>query len=248
MKWKLLIFVVILLVTGFVYLSRNNNVSPINPTNNFTEDKEQLVVLPQEAKTNVTIEQVVLTKPGYIVIRGSDGKRLGQIVEMSQYLEPGEHEKINILLGDFYTYNQNDQLIAMIYNDNGDKLFSELDEPSLGNVATFIKTGRPVPLAVLQQQVSSDSMGMETVRYTNNGFQPAKLTVPVGTMVEFINQSDKEMWVASNVHPDHEILPTFDQFKGVGKGQSYMYIFDKKGTWGYHDHLNPAFEGTITVE
>ncbi len=249
MKWKLLILVIVLLViTSSVYLSRNNNVSPINSKNNSIEDNERLVALPQEAKTNVTIEQVVLTKPGFVVIRGSDGKRLGQIIEMSEYIELGKREKINVLLGDFYTYDPNDQLIAMIYNDNGDKLFSELDEPSSRNTAIFVKTGKPVPLDVLQQQVASGGMGMETVRYTNNGFQPKNITVPAGTMVEFLNQSDKEMWVASNIHPEHTILPTFDQFKGVGKGKSYMYTFDKKGSWKYHDHLSPSFEGVINVE
>lgn len=91
-------------------------------------------------------------------------------------------------------------------------------------------------------------MGMETVRYTNDGFKPSKLSVSAGTMIEFVNQSDSEMWVASNVHPSHEILPTFDQFKGVIKGKSYMYTFDKKGVWPYHDHINPALEGVITVE
>lgn len=211
-------------------------------------EREKILVSPQEAKTIVRIDQVVLDKPGFVVIRGSDGKRLGQIIEMSQYLEPGEHKNISISLDDFYTYNQADELVAMIYYDNGDKLFSELDQPSTENVAIFVKTGKSTPLTVLQQQVVSDSMGMETVRYTNNGFQPAKLTVPVNTMVEFINQSDKEMWVASNMHPDHEILPTFDQFKSVGKGQSYMYTFDKKGTWGYHDHINPSIEGVVVVE
>lgn len=209
---------------------------------------ERLVVKPQEARDKVIIETVTLNQGGFVVIRGSDGQRLGQVIEMSLYLEPGEHRKINIALGDFYTYNEVDQLVAMIYDDNGDKIFSELDEPSVSNTAVFVKTGESVPVSVLKQVAANDGMGMETVRYSDTGFQPAKLTVPVGTMVEFINQSDKQMWVASNVHPSHEILPTFDQFKGIENGKSYMYVFDKKGTWGYHDHINPEKEGVVMVE
>ncbi len=137
----------------------------------------------------------------------------------------------------------------MIYHDDGDKSFYGLDQPANNATAVFIKTGEVVPSSVFEEQVvAQGGTGMETVRYTDSGFQPKKLTVPVGTMVEFVNQSNLEMWVASNVHPEHEILPTFDQFKGVAKGQSYMYTFDKKGTWPYHDHISPTIQGVIIVE
>lgn len=201
------------------------------------------------AKENVTIDRATLVEGGYVVVRGSDGKRIGQVIEISKYFEAGEYRNITIELGDFYAYNPDDQLIVMIYRDDGDKTFNDLDQPTDSITAVFVKTGEIVPASVFQEQVATHGgTGMETVRYTNNGFQPAKLTVPIGTMVEFVNQSDTTMWIASNVHPEHEILPTFDQFKEVPKGQSYMYTFDKKGTWPYHDHINPALEGTIVVE
>ena len=49
------------------------------------------------------------------------------------------------------------------------------------------------------------------MRYTDGGFVPANLEVPVGTVVEFKNESSGEMWVESDLHPAHNILPTFDQ-------------------------------------
>lgn len=249
MKWKIfvLILVVITSIGIFAYLKSDGIQSTnITPT---ISGGEILVVSPQEARTAVKIDQAMLTQGGYIVVRGSDGKRLGQIIEISRYLKADEHEDIVIDLGDFYSYSVDDQLIAMIYHDDGDKTFNDLDQPLKATPAVFIKTGKSVPPSVLEQQVAAlNGMGMETVRYTNDGFQPAKLTVPVGTMVEFINQSDEPMWVASNVHPEHEMLPTFDQFKEVSKGQSYMYTFDKKGIWPYHDHINASIEGEIIVE
>lgn len=249
MKWKIAIpiLIVIVLVGVLIYL-KSGSAQSVN-TAPAASESEKLVVSPQEARTSVTIDEAVLSQGGYVVVRGSDGKRLAQVIEISKYLEAGEHKNITIELGDFYTYNEADQLIAMIYHDDGDKSFSEMDQPATATAAIFVETGQSVPPSVLEQQVAAtNGMGMETVRYTNTGFQPAKLTVPIGTMVEFVNQSDKEMWVASNVHPSHDILPTFDEFKGVGKGQSYMYTFDKKGTWPYHDHINPALEGVINVE
>jgi len=209
---------------------------------------EKLVVAPQEARTSVIVGSATLTHGGFLVVRGGDGTRIGQVIEISRYLAAREHENIAIELGDFYEYDTDDQLVVMVYRDDGDTTFNELDEP-VNSTAVFVETGEGVPPAVFEDQVApADGMGMVTVRYTTTGFQPAQLTVPIGTMVEFVNQSKTAMWVASNVHPEHEILPTFDQFKEVPKGQSYMYTFDTKGSWAYHDHINPSFEGVITVE
>lgn len=248
MKFKIaLIVVAILVVVGsIVYItsSRTKNTNTALPVSS----NDELVIAQQDARTSVRIDQATLSKGGYVVVRGGDGRRIGQVIEISRYLEAGEHENVTIELGDFYTYNEADQLITMIYHDDGDKSFNDLDQP-INTSAVFAETGKPVLASVFEHEVApADGMGMVTVRYTNTGFEPVKLTVPVGTMVEFINQSDEEMWVASNVHPSHEILATFDQFKGAGKGQSYMYTFDKKGVWPYHDHINPALEGVITVE
>lgn len=247
MKWKIaiLILIVFATVSTAIYLQNGQTGSAeVASSLNYNH----LIIPPQAAKTSVIISRASLKNSGYIVVRGGDGKRVGQVIEISQYLEAGEHENITIEFGDFYTYDETDQLIVMIYRDDGDKSFNELDEP-VNTSAVFAKTGKPVLTSVFDHEVApSDGMGMITIRYTNTGFQPAKLTVPAGTMVEFINQSDMDMWVASNMHPSHEILATFDQFQGVGKGQSYMYTFDKKGVWPYHDHINPAIEGVITVE
>lgn len=251
MRLKVIIAAVVLVALGgtadYLYGMSEKTATPSAA---MTTDK--LIMSPQEGHDSVTIDSVTLSKPGYVVIRGSDGKRLGQVIEISRYLTPGTYTDIQIALGDFYTYSADDQLIAIIYADEGDQSFSGLDEPatdSSGNAtAVFVKTGQPVPASVFQEVAANGGAGMETVRYTNSGFQPKKLTVPVGTMVEFINQSDTRMWVASNVHPGHDLLPTFDEFKAVEKGQSYMYTFDKKGTWPYHDHENPAVEGVIVVE
>lgn len=246
LKVTLIVIAILMVVGGIVYFNsfriKNINVSAL------VLHGDGLLVDKQDVQTSVKIRRVTLSKSGYVIIRGGDGRRIGQVIEISRYLEAGEHENMTIELGDFYTYNEADQLIAMIYHDDGDKSFNELDRP-INASAIFAETGKPVLASIFEHEVApSDGMGMVTVRYTNTGFEPTKLSVPVGTMVEFINQSDEEMWVASNMHPDHEILPTLDQFKGAGKGQNYMYTFDKKGVWPYHDHINPSLEGVITVE
>lgn len=248
MSWKIFlpILIAVMAIGAGVYLfTSRDGATP----NTITRGNGDILVLsPQNARTSVIIDRVTMAQAGFVVVRGGDGRRIGQVIEISSYLPAATYESIEIELGDFYTYTEGDELVAMIYRDEGDQTFNELDEP-LNATAVFVKTAEAVPASVFAEQIApTDGMEMVTVRYTNNGFEPKRITVPTGTMVDFINQSDGEMWVASNIHPEHEILPTFDQFKGIGKGQSYMYVFDKKGAWSYHDHINPAFEGVINVE
>lgn len=86
------------------------------------------------------------------------------------------------------------------------------------------------------------------VDYTDSGFSPASVTVKKGTTVQFMNKSSSTMSVASNPHPTHTDYPGFDQGKSSQKGQSeYDFTFEKTGTWGYHNHLNPSDTGTVIV-
>jgi len=208
---------------------------------------------PREPTDSVLVDSAMLPIDGYVVIRGIVGNHLSQIIEISPYLEKGEHKNILVTYGD--ENPDKEDLIAMLYADNGDKSFSGNTRPYKDEngrmVAVYVKTGQPVPASITEPTVMMDKtmgMNMATVHYTNKGFDPKTITVPVGTMVEFINETDGDMWVASNPHPQHSVLPTFDEFDSVPKGGNYTYTFDKKGTWPYHDHENAATEGVVNVD
>lgn len=94
---------------------------------------------------------------------------------------------------------------------------------------------------------SSVVTAQASVSYTDTGFAPNTITVRLGTAVTFTNQSSKSMWVASAVHPTHQLLPGFDQLKSAEKGGSYTYTFDNVGSWKYHNHVNPTDTGTVVV-
>jgi len=85
------------------------------------------------------------------------------------------------------------------------------------------------------------------VTYSDTGFAPSVTTMKAGTTVTFVNESSGPMWVASDPHPAHTILPEFDELKGVEKGGTYEFTFAKVGTWGYHNHLNSKAKGTVVV-
>ncbi len=85
------------------------------------------------------------------------------------------------------------------------------------------------------------------VTYTDTGFAPTSVSVKRGTTVTFVNESSGAMWVASDVHPTHQLLPGFDQLKSVTNGGTYEYTFTKVGTWRYHNHVKPEAKGTVIV-
>lgn len=86
-----------------------------------------------------------------------------------------------------------------------------------------------------------------SVTYKDNGFAPNTITIKVGTIVHFVNNSGVGMWVASDVHPTHQLLPGFDELASVTNGGSYDYTFVKIGTWTYHNHMNPTDKGIVVV-
>lgn len=100
-----------------------------------------------------------------------------------------------------------------------------------------------------------------TVKYTDQGFEPATLTVPAGTTVTFVNQSAGEMWIGSDQHPSHtsydgtskdeHCAPGYTgakPFDECGTGSTYTFTFLKAGTYGYHNHKNDDDRGTIVVQ
>ncbi len=85
------------------------------------------------------------------------------------------------------------------------------------------------------------------VLYSADGFLPASVTIKPGEKIVFRNQSDVSMWVASDPHPVHSSYQEFDALKGYSAGEQYSFTFMQKGTWTYHNHLNPSHVGTIMV-
>ena len=112
------------------------------------------------------------------------------------------------------------------------------------------------------QEVASTTIPSVTVTYTNKGFEPNIVEIKHGDTVEWLNTSDKLMWVASDPHPSHTDLPGFDE-RGVYSDQTkhfipvayahskvtrYKYTFLKVGSWHYHNHLIPNDRGVVIAK
>jgi len=88
---------------------------------------------------------------------------------------------------------------------------------------------------------------VEVTLNADGSFTPSSVTVSVGRAVRFTNQSGAKGRVASNPHPAHDGLPGFDS-ADLPAGLNYAYKFKRTGTFGFHNHLNPSMQGTVTVQ
>ena len=104
--------------------------------------------------------------------------------------------------------------------------------------------------------------GENAIVYTDDGFSPATITVSIGDVVTFVNESGGVVWPATAEHPTHTVYPgsdiekcdaaeagsMFDSCGPVMSGESWSFQFDETGEWGYHDHLNSGNFGRVIVE
>ena len=81
----------------------------------------------------------------------------------------------------------------------------------------------------------------------NGNFAPSEIKIKKGGKVTWVNKSQKQVWPASNPHPIHTDYPDFDALRGLANGESYSFTFEKVGSWGYHNHINPGAKGAVQV-
>lgn len=94
---------------------------------------------------------------------------------------------------------------------------------------------------------SSGEVSKHIVELTEEGFEPAEISIKKGDEVEFKTLKGKPFWPASDLHPTHEIYPEFDPQAPIEADGSWIFKFNKVGEWKYHDHLWPLARGRIKV-
>ncbi len=86
-----------------------------------------------------------------------------------------------------------------------------------------------------------------TVTVTSSGFDPATVTISTGTKVTWINKSGERANVSSDKHPTHLLYPPLN-LGSFNDGESVSLVFDKVGTFTYHNHLDPSMTGEVVVQ
>lgn len=104
--------------------------------------------------------------------------------------------------------------------------------------------------AVITPSESSDKgvpQAKGDITLNANGFEPQSLTVKAGTRITWLNKSGAKASVNSDPHPVHNLY-TFLNLGTFGNNQSLQTVFEKAGTYTYHNHFNPTQTGTIVVQ
>lgn len=117
----------------------------------------------------------------------------------------------------------------------------------MGNNATNKVQVSSTPVATASPSSSPSAMEERKVTVTKNGFEPQTLKIKVGAKVTFVNNSGSAISVNSIPHPTHTLFP-FLNIGVINDGMSASVIFDKVGTYMYHNHLSPSQTGEVVVE
>lgn len=123
----------------------------------------------------------------------------------------------------------------------------------VSTVSTTPASSSSVAISTVQTTTSTSS---NTIEITSSGFNPSTLTINAGDTVIFVNKDTQAHWPASNPHPVHTGYPEtgscgghkFDSCRGLSTNEAFSLTFNIRGTWGYHDHINPGLGGTIIVQ
>jgi hypothetical protein len=94
---------------------------------------------------------------------------------------------------------------------------------------------------------TSEVLTKVLITFNNDGFYPNKYLAGIGASLTIQNDSSSALDFESDDHPTH----TKNTELNVGvivPGESKTIKLTTAGTWGFHNHNNPAQTGTITIE
>ena len=94
---------------------------------------------------------------------------------------------------------------------------------------------------------TSTEPAVATITYSASGFSPSSVTVKSGDTVAIKNASSQSMQFDSDPHPIHTSDPELN-VGDVPAGETLTFKVETKGSFGYHNHLNPAQKGALVVE
>jgi plastocyanin len=94
---------------------------------------------------------------------------------------------------------------------------------------------------------SSQPAAEAEVTISKTGFVPSTLKVKAGTKITWTSQDSGLHQIEANPYPTGKSLPKLKS-EILNSGQTYVFTATQKGTFGYHDRINPTLNGTIEVE
>jgi plastocyanin len=104
-------------------------------------------------------------------------------------------------------------------------------------------------LALHSEPISARPAVNAQIEITAARISPVTLRIKAGQSVMWVNQDSEPHQIASDPYPAEDTLPALNSLEPLATGESYTYVFERSGSYTYHDHSHPlAFKGTIIVE
>jgi plastocyanin len=95
----------------------------------------------------------------------------------------------------------------------------------------------------------TSQLTVSNVDITENGFNPAIITITKGSAIEWKNTSQSGRRIAAEPFPTGESFPELDPQETIEPNDSYIVVFDQTGTFNYYDYADPLnIKGTIIVK
>lgn len=94
---------------------------------------------------------------------------------------------------------------------------------------------------------TQDSDVALTLTYTGKGFEPNLNVVKVGSQIRVRNRSVRLLSFVSDPYPTQNDEPELN-IGNLKPSESKTFFVTQKGTWGYHNALDPSQTGTLIVQ
>lgn len=247
----------------------------VEQTNAITQEEKgnKIVAVRQSPGTTVTIDSVTLLAPGYTVAHKETEGAPGEVIGHSSLLPSGTTVDVTFELDEELAIGE--QLFLMLHTDdgNGSYEFPGDDSPLTDAEENIVMTLVDITEEVMMEESKDDGEAMEDtshdgdavdeastvveVNFTSSGFVPKSVEISLGDTVRWINNSSRDVWPATAIHPTHTIYPekstddclgsSFDACAKIAPGSTWEFTFNEEGSWNYHDHLNAGKRGTVIV-
>lgn len=86
-----------------------------------------------------------------------------------------------------------------------------------------------------------------TITYDGEAFSSSSTSIKSGEKVKVMNASERDLDFDSDPHPVHTDNTELNA-GDIPAGESKTFTLTKKGTWGFHNHLDASQNGELTVE
>ena len=129
-------------------------------------------------------------------------------------------------------------IVALLLAACGGEGTTTASTPTAPSQPTPTPTTAPSPTPTQTSTVANVKIVEQNGKYA---FQPATLSIKMGTQVEWLNTSDAPHTVTSDAAGD------FNSTSNITQNQTFKFTFTKAGTFPYHCNIHPYMKATITV-